>query len=477
LTYAELDRKIDAARGAFAELGLMPTDRILLLLPSGAEFVIAYFGAIRAGLVVIPLNPLLGTEEVGHILKTMRPALVVAAPADCPFPLMGALEGLTVAAGVRLTRYGGGDFDAVVARARTDLPTICRDADDETLILFTSGISGRPKGASHREGTVITNVRHGNERFAMHPGDVFVCPLPLSHVFGQIVMMMGSFMAGAEMALARPGPAAIMEVMEERGVTILAGVPTIFAALTEIGRSDPQRASRVARTLRFAFAGGAPLSAATGEAFEAVFGIPVHQGYGMTEVACCISVENETQRPSGGVGTLSTVLEHRIIPLDSAVPDEGELELSGPNLLRGYYIDGVLEPRTPDMWFATGDLVRKDQGGNLFLFDRKKELIIRNGYNVYPSEVEAMLCAHPDVVLAAVIGVADPAVGQEVAAFVTVRTGADADGAALVAWCKARIALYKYPRLIAILPVMPTSPTGKIQKRELDVGDLRRVDA
>jgi long-chain acyl-CoA synthetase len=289
--------------------------------------------------------------------------------------------------------------------------------------------------------------------------------------------MMGALMAGAELALVKPAPSEILDAMEERSGTILAGVPTIMAALAELGRSFPDRARRIAASFRFAFAGGAPLPAATGEAFEAAFGIPVHQGYGMTEVACCISLENGALRPTGGVGRLSAMLDHRIVPVNGASPDEGELEIAGPNLLRGYYIDGVLEPRPPETWFATGDLVRKDAEGNLFLFDRKKELIIRNGYNVYPSEVEATLAAHPGVVLAAVIGVDDPATGQEVAAFVTIREGVVVTPAALADWCRARIALYKYPRLIAILDALPTSPTGKILKRALDPSALRRVEA
>jgi long-chain acyl-CoA synthetase len=478
LSYADLDRQIDAAHGVYAALGLMPGDRVVLLLPASTSFVAAYFGAHRAGLILIPLNPLLGTDEIGFILSTMRPALVLAAATDAPFPVMAALDDLVVALdpAPRLVRIA--DFVASMADAPTDRPAIVRHPDDEALILFTSGTSGRPKGASHREGALITNGRHSNGVLGIGPDDVLLCPLPLSHVFGQIVLMLGGLMAGGEVVIvARPSPDAVLAAMTERQVTIMAAVPTIFAALAEKGRSDPDAGHAAARRLRFAFAGGAPLPPATGEAFRASFGVPVHQGYGMTEVACCIALESHALPPSGGVGRLCTTLDHRIVPISADTPDEGELEIAGPNLMRGYYVDGQLQPRPAAQWFPTGDIVRRDGDGNIFLFDRKKEMIIRNGYNVYPSEVEAALASHPAVLLAAVIGVEDAAVGQDVAAFVSLREGASATPMELANWCRARIALYKYPRFVAIMERLPTNATGKILKRALDPALLCPVDS
>ncbi len=484
LSYAELDHAIDTARGAYGGLGLMPGERVVLLLPASVAFVTAYFGAHRAGLVVIPLNPLLGPDEVRFILSTMRPAMVIADAVDAPFPVMGELEAIVAGIGGTHLMHidGGAGFAALMARARPDLPVVDRGDNDEALILFTSGTSGRPKGASHRGGALITNARHSNAVLAIGPADVLLCPLPLSHVFGQIVLMLGGLMAGAELALvARPAPEAVLAAMADRGASFLAAVPTTFAALAERGRDHPDEAGAASRRLRFALAGGAPLPAATGEAFGQVFGIPVHQGYGMTEVACCIAIEGPGAPPSGGVGTICTPLDHRIVALDGVKEVEnefeGELEIAGPNLMRGYYIDGKLDPRAPSQWFATGDVVRRDDQGNIFIFDRRKEMIIRNGYNVYPSEVEATLASHPAVMLAAVIGIDDAGVGQEIAAFVSLRDGAVATAADLAEWCRTRIALYKYPRLVAILPKLPTNPTGKILKRALDPALLQRIDA
>lgn len=480
ITYAQLDRRIDAARGAYADLGLVPGERVVLLFPTSVEFIITYFGAHRAGLVVIPLNPLLGIDEVRFVLSSMRPALVIAGPANAPFPVVGALDDLVAEIGdsVRFARLGeNGAFDHALMSAPSNLPTVTRDADDEALILFTSGTSGRPKGASHREGAVIANAQNSNDVFGLSAQDVLICPLPLSHVFGQIVLMLGALMAGAELVLIpKPSPQAVLDSMIARHATMIAAVPTTFSALAELGRKAPDVVHSAANGLRIALAGGAPLPAAIGEAFSGVFGVPVHQGYGMTEVACCIAIEDPMTPPTGGVGKLCAPLRHRIVPVDVDKPDEGELELAGPNLFRGYYVDGILEPRPDAQWFPTGDLVRRDLDDNIFLFDRKKEMIIRNGYNVYPSEVEAALASHPDVLLAAVTGIPDAVVGQEVAAFVSVRDGADLTPEMLAQWCRARIALYKYPRLIAILTALPTNPTGKILKRALDPAALRRVE-
>lgn len=479
LSYAELDCSIDAARCAYAELGLVPGERVAILLPTSTAFVIAYFGAMRAGLVVIPLNPLLGPDELRFILSTMRPAIVVADTSDATFPVMAELEGIIaeIVSETRLVRVSA-DAGLEAIEARIDLLEVERADDDEALILFTSGTSGRPKGASHREAALIANARHSNEVFRISPDDVLLCPLPLSHVFGQIALMLGGLMAGAELALVpRPSPNSVIDAMIARGASFLAAVPTTFAALVERGHSYPTQARAASRHLRFALAGGAPLPAATEEAFRRVFGVSVHQGYGMTEVACCIAIEGPGTPPTGGVGKLCAPLDHRIVPVGKGCPDEGELEIAGPNLMRGYYVDGELRPRPPEQWFATGDIVRRDSQGNIFIFDRKKEMVIRNGYNVYPSEVEAAITSHPAVLLAAVIGIDDVVVGQEIAAFVTLREDTSATAIELAEWCRARIALYKYPRLIAILPRLPTNPTGKILKRSLDPALLQRADA
>lgn len=503
-TYAELDRLIETQHAALRAQNLPVGARVVLLLPPSIGFIAGYFACHRAGLVVMPLNPLLGIDEVRFILATMRPALVIAATPDgagsAGFPILSALDDLSHAAEPAMPLWR---IDAATALLATTLPAttlpataqpaypadappapppaVIRDPDDEALILFTSGTSGRPKGASHREGALIANAAFSNAVLGIAPADVILCPLPLSHVFGQIVLMLGSLMAGAELVLVpRPGPATVLAEMIRRRVTVLAAVPTTLAALAQAGRHSPGTAQAASAALRFVMAGGAPLPAATAQAFEAAMGVPVHQGYGMTEVACCIAIEAPGRQPTGGVGQVCATLRHRVMPLDTAPAAshaiEGELEIAGPNLMRGYYVDGTFRPREADTWFPTGDIVRIADDGTLFLCDRRKEMIIRNGYNVYPSEVETALAAHPAVLHAAVIGVPDDRVGQDVAAFVSLKDGACASAEELADWCRSRIALYKYPRRIAILPQLPLNATGKIVKRELDTTLLQRVE-
>jgi long-chain acyl-CoA synthetase len=492
ITYSELDREITRVHALYVRLGLQRGQRIVLLLPSGLEFVLAYFAAHRAGLVVVPLNPLLGAQEVGSILQAMRPVLVVSwATPDGP-PAVQRLPALiaTCSPQSRLALCGATDaqtsesssgpisFDASGIETPLDLPWTPRAANDEVLILYTSGTSGKSKGVSLIQSQILNNASHANRVLGFTQEDVILSPLPVSHVFGQLVVMLGTLLAGAHLVLiSRADPAVVFESMLEFQPTVVAAVPTTFIALSKFGETDPALSRRTARRLRLAFSGGAKLLRAAEAHFAEVFGPRVHQGYGMTEVACCIALDDPRKAPSGGVGRmLAPPLEYRIDPLDSSQPGRGQLLLRGPNVYRGYYIDDSFLERAPQEWFATGDIVQELPTGAIEIVDRLKDMIIRGGYNVYPAEVEQVLASHPRVLHAAVIGVSHPGLGQEVAAFVTLRDTAPITGRELAQWCKDRIALYKYPRLIAVLATMPTNPTGKIMKQHLDTTLLIGID-
>ncbi|WCL55596.1 class I adenylate-forming enzyme family protein [Gimibacter soli] len=483
LTYDELNARIAQAHGAFVEFGLLPGDRIVLLLPTSPEFVIAYFAAHRAGLVVIPLNPLLGTAELDFILSSMLPSLIVISASSADMPAAGyfSSQNESLSGIAPILCFGSSDdeivsLDVLMERADPTLPSSPRGLSEEVLILFTSGTSGRPKGASLVQQAVINNTRYSNETLGITTQDTLLCPLPLSHVFGQMVLMLGALMAGAALVLVpRANPKRVLEAMSRTAPTLMAAVPTTFAALADLATTERERASQGCRRLRCALTGGAPLSGAIAEAFERAFGRPLHKGYGMTEVGCCIALENVNKPPTPGVGRISDFLDFRVVPLADDSLDRGELELRGSNIFRGYYIDGILTPRQSEEWFPTGDLVQINDDGTITIFDRRKELVIRGGYNVYPSEVEAVLLQHPDVQLAAVVGVEDAKLGQEVAAFLQLVPGTKIEPAELADWCRARIALYKYPRLMAVMAKLPTNPTGKIVKRDLDRTLLRPV--
>lgn len=492
LTYAQLDEEIGRVHALYVRLGLQRGQRIVLLLPSTLEFVLAYFAAHRAGLVVVPLNPLLGTQEVGEILRAMQPTLVVTAVSSVAPPAMQRLPSLVAACspqslvafcGIAAAEaaqllHGAISFDEHRrVAAPSGLTCTPRALHQEVVILYTSGTSGQPKGVSLSQAQILSNALQANRALGLVREDVILCPLPLAHVFGQLVIMLGALLAGAHLVLiSRAAPQTVLDAMLEFQPTVLPAVPTTFVALARLGETDPPLARRAAQRLRLAFSGGATLPLAAQNHFETVFGHRIHQGYGMTEVACCIAVDDPQAPPSGGVGRLLPSLESRVEPLDRATPDRGQLHLRGPNLYRGYYLNGTFVERRAEEWFATGDIVQLRSTGELEIVDRQKDMIIRGGYNVYPSEVEQVLASHPGVLLVAVIGVPDPGLGQEVAAFVTLRDAARVTERELAEWCKERIALYKYPRRIAILTAMPSSPTGKILKRQLDASLLVRID-
>lgn len=484
LTYAQLDGLIDRAARGFTDLGLEPGDRVALLLPSDPAFVIAYFGCHRAGLVVLPLNPLVGVEELRQILETMAPGAVVSLPPTAGLPAAKALPRLQLETAPQTTliftgvsqkdaaAFGDGalSFEAVLDGADGAPPQVSRELQDEAVILFTSGTSGRPKGVSLSEQSIVANALASIEMVAFTADDVILCPLPLSHVFGQVVAMTGGLLAGAHIEFApRPTPELIFEIMAATSPTVVLAVPATIAALSRIAAASPGPQLQAARRrMRLAGSGGGPLPPASGDFFTEVFGAPVIQGYGMTETAGLISMARlGSGEGKSDVGRVLGVLEHRIDPLDPAEPTRGELQVRGITLLRGFYVDGVLEPRDPTNWFATGDLVDAAADGRLTIFDRKKEMIIRGGYNVYPSEVEATLASHPAVSIAAVVGTPNDELGEEIGAFVTLKASQSVEPADLIAWCRDRLSLYKYPRRLAILEAMPLSPTGKVLKREL----------
>jgi long-chain acyl-CoA synthetase len=483
LTYGELDACCDRVAAALAERGYRPGERVLLLLPSTPDFVTAYLGAQRAGLVTTPINPLVGEEELAQILAAMRPRAIVApAPRATPFPAIQRLCALRDAhASHALLLYVDTPQDEAsgltanamafseLQQSTASVPSVDRDPADEAAVFFTSGTTGKPKGVSMSERTLLSNANAVAQHLELSPEDVILSPLPFSHVFGQVAALLAGLTAGARIeSVRRPTPDLVYEAMTECAPTHLLAVPTTLAALTKIGATDPEKTRKASARLRVAGSGGAGIAEATAREFFALYGAPVLQGYGMTETGGVISfaaLDGRTFTPD--VGRVLPAFNYRIEPIDPANPRRGELQLSGSNLLRGYYVEGVFDAHDPDSWFGTGDLVEVDAEERLTLFDRKKELILRGGYNVYPSEVEQTLMAHPAVAIAAVIGAPHEELGQEVAAFVLLKPGSFANTDELIDWCRQRLALYKYPRIVKIVSELPLTPTGKVLKRQL----------
>ena len=435
--YGELASLVRGAAAALAAAGVGPGDRVAIVLPNGPAFVAAFFGALRLGAVVVPLNVLLSPRELEERYDATAPSAVVTEP------LAG--EG--------------------------EAPLVERSASEPAVILFTSGTSGVSKGAVLTHGGIRAAAANAADALAFAAADVVLGAAPLSHVLGLSTGLVATLAAGGTLAVVRRfDPGETLEFMARTGTTVLLGVPTMCVALCGAARS----AGRLP-PLRVAHVGGAPVPVEVTRDFEATFGADVYEGYGLTEISGIATTYRQGQpRKPGSVGCPLGDTELRIV---SDGPGEiGEVQFRGSSVIPGYWRGpgAELAPVSEDGWLGTGDLGYVDDDGYLFLVDRLKDMIIRNGYNVYPREVEEVLYAHPAVLEAVVVGVPDARIGEEVVALVRPRPDVECDPAEVQAWARERVAAYKYPRHVVLVDSLPTGPTGKILTRAIDLEKLAR---
>ena len=443
VSFAELDAR---AAGVAAALDVEPGDRVAIALPNAPSFAAAYFGTLRAGAIAVPLNPLLRAREVVERLRAATPAVLVL---DAQ----------------RAEEWGDLGVETLLLDEQAELegsaPIAARDADDPAVILFTSGTSGASKGAVLTHGGIARAAENAAGALGYGPGDVILGAAPFSHVLGQSSGLVAACLTGAAIAvIPRFDAEATLAEMTATHTTVLLGVPTMCLALCEAAKT-----ADALPPVRLAHVGGAAVPLEVAREFERIFGAPVYEGYGLTElsgIGTTYEVGAET-RP-GSVGKPLGGTEVRV--LAEGGDGVGEVQFRGPTVVRTYWPS--LPALDDEGWLATGDLGRLDDDGFLYLVDRKKELVIRGGYNVYPREVEEVLYEHPDVLECAVVGVPHPSLGEEVVAVVTLRPGAERDEDALREWAKARVAAYKYPRHVVFVDELPKGPTGKILKRAID---------
>jgi len=463
LSFAELDR---AARGVAASLrghGLEPGDRVALLVPNVPEFTIVYFGILYAGCTVVPLNVLLSAPEVTYHLEDSGAKLLFAHPLfEKPASEGAAAAGIPVLAA---------SPDGVAALAGAEPlaalhPTL---ATDTAVILYTSGTTGKPKGAELTHSNLLLNCAVVVPKLIpAGDDDVALASLPLFHSFGQTCIQNAFIASGATFTLLpRFGAQEAFDVMVRDGVTLFAGVPTMYFALLHHEDFDPAHLG-----LRFCMSGGAPLPVEVMKAFESRFGVEILEGYGLSETSPVASFNmSDKPRKPGSIGYPVWGVEMCILDADDApLPDgeRGEICIRGHNVMKGYLArpEATAEALRGG-WFHSGDIGIRDSDGSYRIVDRKKDMILRGGFNVYPREVEEVLYEHPDIVEAAVIGVEHESHGEEVKAVVVTRPESSLTRGELVAWTKQRLAAYKYPRIVEFSESLPKGPTGKILKREL----------
>jgi long-chain acyl-CoA synthetase len=466
MTYRALDEASARVAGLLRARGVKPGDRVGIMMPNVAEVPVVYYGILRVGGVVVPMNPLLKAREVAYYLGDSGAGLVFAWHAFADEARSGASQ-----AGAELVVVDGADFPDLLASAAAVGEITDRGDDDTAVILYTSGTTGQPKGAELTHGNLISNVEVSTTDIARaRPEDVIFGGLPLFHVFGQTVALNVAVAAGACLTLLpRFDPAHALRIIAGHHVTIFEGVPTMYVALLH----QPDRADYDTSSLRLCVSGGAALPVEVLRGFEEAFGVPVLEGYGLSETSPVASFNHpDREQKPGSIGTPIRGVQMRVVDNSDhevAQGEVGEIVISGPNVMKGYWRrpEATADAIT-DGWFHTGDLARVDEDGYFYIVDRKKDMIIRGGYNVYPREIEEVLYEHPAVAEAAVIGLPHSSLGEEVAAAVVLKPGATASAAELRDYVKGLVAAYKYPRHLWIVGVLPKGPTGKIQKRDIE---------
>jgi long-chain acyl-CoA synthetase len=475
LTYQQVDALSGRVADGLKRTGLAPGDTIAVQLPNVPEFVVAYFGALKAGLTVVPLNPLLRAPEIAYHLADSGAQLLITFDAFAE----EAAKGVAGAGAVRLYVVSspgapapahGIAFDELYGEDEAaDIEPMSPDAT--AVIIYTSGTTGKPKGAELTHFQMFMAATVAADTFAYRDDDVSMAVLPLFHVFGLSSVMNTAVRSGATLVLVpRFDVAAVLDAMEQHRVTVFCGVPTMFVALMHADQGG-----RDLSALRICVSGGASIPGEVIKGFEAAYpGAPILEGYGLSET-CAVATFNRSaeERRVLSIGKRLWGVEVRVVDgqdqeLPTGQEHVGEIVLRGHNVMKGYR--GRPEATAEAMrggWFHTGDLGYRDEDDFVFIVDRKKDLVIRGGFNVYPREIEEVLNEHPAVLEAAVIGRPDDRLGEEVVAFISLRPGASAEPHEVIAFCKERMAAYKYPREVTVLDDLPKGPSGKVLKTEL----------
>jgi len=467
LSYAALDDRSARLATLLREKGVAPGDRVGVMLPNVPEFPVAYYGVLRAGGIVVPMNVLLKEREVAFYLEDSGARLLLAWHGFVEEARKGAAD-----AGAETVEVEPEAFAALLAGHEPTPGVVETAAEDTAVILYTSGTTGKPKGAELTHANLERNADVASRTTCeIGAGDVVLGALPLFHSFGQTVAMNASLMVGACLTLVpKFDPGDALATMQRDGVTHFYGVPTMFGALLH----HPGREGFDTSSLRTCITGGASMPVEVLRGFEDAFGAKVMEGYGLSEtspVAC--SNHPHRERKPGSIGTPIEGVEMRVVDEDDNPVEQGEvgeIVIRGHNVMKGYWQrpDATAETMRGG-WFHSGDMARTDEDGYFYIVDRKKDLIIRGGYNVYPREVEEVLYEHPKIREAAVVGVPHDEWGEEIGAAVVLHEGEEMSPEEVGSYVKERIAAYKYPRVVWFLDDLPKGPTGKILKREIEV--------
>jgi long-chain acyl-CoA synthetase len=472
ITFRDLNTSCNGMAHGLSKLGLAPGDRCIVMMPNSIHQVTVYYALAKIGAIVVPVNFLFRRYELEHIIEDSTPKAFIGAEPYLEEIRMilnkGDAPPLSIALGIKRDHWFM-DLEDVYSE-NNDFPTYPADDTDTVNLLYTSGTTGIPKGVMLTHRNLARNAKILAEmRGHLDPNTVVIGVLPLYHVYGITSVLNVSMYLGLAIELfSRFEPEEVIEAIEGEEQTILFAVPTMLNRLVQVASvNPPKRAS-----LRFCISGGSSLPVEFLHRYEALFKTEIHEGYGLTEAPVCVENPYGRATKPGSIGMPIPEFSGRIV--DSAGNDVrqgevGELLIQGPAVTKGYW-NRPDETKTTikDGWLFTGDLAWMDEERYIYIVDRKKELIIRGGYNVYPREIEEVLYQIPDISEAAVFGVPHEDLGEEVAAVVFLREGSTMDATAIQGYVKERVAPYKYPRIIRVSKEpLPKTGSGKILKKEV----------
>jgi long-chain acyl-CoA synthetase len=474
LTYRVLDGATAHIAGLLHKRGSSVSDRVGIMLPNVPYFPGCYFGVLRAGGVVVPMNVLLKRREVAFYLRDSGARLLFAWHGFAEDAQAGADD-----AGAECVIVEPGQFERTVGEAQPRTEVRERARDDTAVILYTSGTTGTPKGAELSHANLLGNCETARSLFDLESERVTLGALPLFHSFGQTCAMNATIKGGGTLTLLpRFEPAKALEIIERDGVNVFEGVPTMYGAILHA----PERERFDASSLEVCASGGAAMPVELLRGFEEAFGCKILEGYGLSETSPVASFNHpDRERKAGSIGTPIRGVEMKVVDEDdNELPagEVGEIVIRGPNVMKGYWnrADATKEVLRGG-WLHTGDMAKVDDDGYFFIVDRKKDMIIRGGYNVYPREIEEVLYEHPAVREAAVVGVPDEELGEEIGAAVALKDGAQASADELREHVRSQVAAYKYPRVVWFVEDLPKGPTGKILKREIEIPEVAQAGA
>ncbi len=494
LTYTELNAAANRLANALTGLGVGMGDKVAIMLPNIPEFPIAYFGVLKLGATVVPVNTMFKEMELQYILEDSRAKAIIAwEPAisevlkalpqspDCRNCIVVGDDGSRQSVDIGTAELRCATLQDITKAASPNFTSRRTRETDTAVILYTSGTTGRSKGAELTHFNMYCNAVTVAEMIDICDKDRFVATLPLFHSFGQTHVMNAAFSrGGAIIPHPRFDAVKVLESFQRDSATLFAGVPTMYVYLLNAAQPDSTEPDQSAASdgtvgpssLRLCVSGGAPMPVSVLHEFERRFGVIIIEGYGLSETSpvACSNRPNRVRKP-GSIGFPLKDVDMRVVDdNDRELPpgEVGEIVIIGPNIMKGYLNkpEATVEAMR-NGWFHTGDLAYRDEDGYFYIVDRKKDMILKSGYNVYPREVEEVLYRHPAVAEAAVVGVPDPAKGEEVKAYVVLKDGASATEEELIAHCRELMAAYKCPKYIESISALPKSATGKILRREL----------